>query len=65
VTQIAAKPQREVAPQRDPGDILLPEVSFEDSRAWQAERIRLLGSVAGSFFERELSVFLSRLSSRS
>ncbi len=42
MTQTAAKPQRESAPQPDAGDISLSEVPLEDSRKWQAERLRLL-----------------------
>ncbi|HVH73129.1 MAG TPA: Wzz/FepE/Etk N-terminal domain-containing protein, partial [Candidatus Dormibacteraeota bacterium] len=42
MTQTAAKPQPEVAPQPSVGELLLPEVSLEDSRELQAERFRLL-----------------------
>jgi capsule polysaccharide export protein KpsE/RkpR len=42
VTQTAAKPQPETAPKPVAGEVLLPEVPLEDSREWQAERLRLL-----------------------
>jgi len=42
VTQTAAKQQPETAPQPVVGDVLLPEMPIEDSREWQAERLRLL-----------------------
>lgn len=42
MTQTAAKPQPEAAPQPPAGEILLPEVPLEDSRELQAERFRLL-----------------------
>jgi len=49
VTQIAAKPQHEVAPQPDAGENSLPEVSRDDLREWQAERLRLLWERRGFF----------------
>lgn len=42
MTQTAVKPQREVVPQPDAGEISLPEMSFGDSRARQADLLRLL-----------------------
>jgi uncharacterized protein involved in exopolysaccharide biosynthesis len=43
VTQTAAKQQPETAPQPIVGQVLLPEgIPVEDSRDWQAERLRLL-----------------------
>lgn len=42
MTQTAAKPQPETAPQPAAGEILLPEIPPEDSRELQAERFRLL-----------------------
>src|SRR5438045_8373715 len=42
MTQTAAKPQPEAAPQTAAGELLLPEVPLEDSRELQAERFRLL-----------------------
>jgi uncharacterized protein involved in exopolysaccharide biosynthesis len=44
VTQTAAKPQPETAPQPVVGDVLRPEMPLEDSREWQAEQLRLLWS---------------------
>lgn len=42
MTQTAAKPQLEGAPQPAAGELLLPEIPPEDSRELQAERFRLL-----------------------
>ena len=42
MTQTAAKPQPEPAPQTAAGELLLPEGPLEDSRELQAERFRLL-----------------------
>jgi len=42
MTQTAAKPQPEVAPQPVTGELSLPEIPLEDTREWQAERLRLL-----------------------
>jgi uncharacterized protein involved in exopolysaccharide biosynthesis len=42
VTQTAAKPQPETAPQPVAGEIAPLEVLFDDPREWQAERLRLL-----------------------
>jgi uncharacterized protein involved in exopolysaccharide biosynthesis len=42
VTQTAAKPQPEAKPQPVAGELLLPEISAEDSHELQAERFRLL-----------------------
>ena len=40
--QTATKPQIEDLPEREIGTISVPDVSLEDSREWQAERLRLL-----------------------
>jgi uncharacterized protein involved in exopolysaccharide biosynthesis len=50
VTQTAAKPQPETEPQPVAGEVL-PEMQLEDSREWQAERLRLLWRRRG-FFSR-------------
>ncbi len=42
MTQTATKPQPETAPQPVVGEVLLAEMPLEDSREWQAERLRLL-----------------------
>jgi capsule polysaccharide export protein KpsE/RkpR len=42
VTQTAAKTQPETAPQPLAGEVSLQEMPLEDSREWQAERLRLL-----------------------
>jgi uncharacterized protein involved in exopolysaccharide biosynthesis len=42
MTQTAAKPQPEAAPQPAAGELLLPDISPQDSRELQAERFRLL-----------------------
>jgi uncharacterized protein involved in exopolysaccharide biosynthesis len=42
VTQTAAKQQPETTQQPVVGEVLLPEMPIEDSREWQAERLRLL-----------------------
>jgi len=42
VTQTAAKQQPETAPEPVAGELFLPQMSLEDSREWQAERLRLL-----------------------
>jgi len=42
VTQTATKKQPEAVPQPDGREISLPDMSLEDSRAWQAEQLRLL-----------------------
>lgn len=49
MTQTAAKPQPEVAPQSVPGELSLPEVPLEDSGERQAERLRLLWDSRRSF----------------
>jgi uncharacterized protein involved in exopolysaccharide biosynthesis len=50
VTQTAVKPQREVEPQTDAGELSLPEATVTDSREWQAERLRLLWEHRQTFF---------------
>jgi len=50
VTQTAAKPQPETTPQPVVGEVLLPEMPFEDSREWQAEQLRLLWGRRRFFF---------------
>ncbi len=42
MTQTAAKPQTETAPEPVVGEVSLPGMLLEDSREWQAERLRLL-----------------------
>jgi capsule polysaccharide export protein KpsE/RkpR len=42
VTQTATKQQTETAPQAVAGELSLPETLLDDSREWQAERLRLL-----------------------
>ena len=42
MTQTAVKQQPETAPQPVVGEVLLHEMPIEDSREWQAERLRLL-----------------------
>ena len=42
MTQTAAKPQHETTPESVVGEVLLPEMPIEDSREWQAERLRFL-----------------------
>jgi uncharacterized protein involved in exopolysaccharide biosynthesis len=42
VTQTATKQQSETALQSVTGEVSLPEMPLEDSREWQAERLRLL-----------------------
>jgi len=50
VTQTAAKPQPETAPQSVVGDVLLPEMPLEDTRKWQADQLRLLWGRRRFFF---------------
>ena len=42
MTQTAAKPQTETAPQPFAGEVSPPKMPIDDSREWQAERLRLL-----------------------
>jgi len=42
MTQTATKAQPEAAPQPIAGEVSLLEVPLQDSREWQAERLRLL-----------------------
>jgi uncharacterized protein involved in exopolysaccharide biosynthesis len=42
MTQTAAKQQPETAPQPSIGEASLPDMPLEDTREWQAERLRLL-----------------------
>src|SRR6266404_2877288 len=42
--QSGTKAQMEVAPELVAGEVSLPSVSLDDSRAWQAEHLRLLWS---------------------
>ncbi len=42
MTQTAAKPQPGATPQPAADEVLSPEVALEDSREWQAQRLRLL-----------------------
>jgi uncharacterized protein involved in exopolysaccharide biosynthesis len=57
VTQTAAKPQPETPPQPVAGEPLLPEISPEDTREWQAEQLRLLWG-RRRFFLRTVAVGL-------
>ncbi len=50
MTQTAAKPQPETAPQSVVGDVLLPEMPLEDTRKWQADQLRLLWGRRRFFF---------------
>ncbi len=50
MTQTAAKPQPETAPQPVVGEVALPEAPLEDVREWQAERLRLLWGRRRFFF---------------
>jgi capsule polysaccharide export protein KpsE/RkpR len=50
VTQTATKQQPETAPQPALGEVLRPGMSLEDSREWQAERLRLLWGHRRFFF---------------
>lgn len=50
MTQTAVKPQRDIEPQPEAGEVLLPEVSFDGSRARQVERLRLLWNRRRFFF---------------
>ena len=49
VTQTATKAQPEAAPQSIAGEVSLLEVPLEDSRGWQAVRLRLLWDSRRSF----------------
>ncbi len=42
MTQTATKQQPETAPEPVVGEVLLPQMPIEDSREWQAERLRSL-----------------------
>jgi uncharacterized protein involved in exopolysaccharide biosynthesis len=57
MTQTATKPQPEAAPQPVVGEILLPDIPFEDSHEWQAEQLRLLWAHR-RFFLRATSIGL-------
>ena len=50
MTQTATKLQPETAQQPVVGEVLLPEMSLEDSREWQAEQLRLLWGHRRFFF---------------
>src|SRR5580704_1856467 len=50
VTQTATKQQPETAPQPVGGEVSLREMPLEDSRAWQAEQLRLLWGRRRFFF---------------
>jgi len=58
VRQTATKPQTEDLPEREIGTISVPEVSLEDSREWQAERLRLLWG-RRQFFVRVAGIALA------
>ncbi len=57
MTQTATKQQPEAAVQPVTGEVLLPEMSLDDSREWQAEQLRLLWG-RRRFFFRAVSVGL-------
>src|SRR6266550_131909 len=57
VTQTAAKPQPETAPQPVAGEILLPKIAAEDTREWQVDQLRLLWG-RRRFFFRAVAVSL-------
>ncbi len=50
MTQTAAKPQPETAPQPVAGEILLPKIAAEDTREWQVDQLRLLWGRRRFFF---------------
>jgi capsule polysaccharide export protein KpsE/RkpR len=50
VTQTAAKPQPETLPLPVVGEVLPPDIPLEDSRAWQAEQLRLFWGFRRFFF---------------
>jgi uncharacterized protein involved in exopolysaccharide biosynthesis len=50
VTQTATKQQPEAAPQPVAGEVLLPDMPLDDTREWQAERLRLLWGRRRFFF---------------
>jgi len=50
VAQTATKPQPDVAQQPVAGEVLLPEMSLEGSREWQAEQLRVLWGGRRLFF---------------
>jgi len=50
VTQTATKQQPEAAVQPVTGEVLLPEMSLDDTREWQAEQLRLLWGRRRFFF---------------
>jgi len=58
VRQTATKPQTEDLPEREVGTISVPEVSLEDSREWQAGRLRLLWG-RRQFFVRVAGIALA------
>jgi uncharacterized protein involved in exopolysaccharide biosynthesis len=51
VTQTATKQQPEAAPHPVAGEVSPPEMQLEDSREWQAERLRLLWARRRFFFQ--------------
>ena len=50
MAQTATKPQPDVAQQPVAGEVLLPEMSLEGSREWQAEQLRVLWGGRRLFF---------------
>ncbi len=56
--QTATKPQTEDLPEREIGTISVPDVSLEDSREWQADRLRLLWG-RRQFFVRVAGIALA------
>jgi uncharacterized protein involved in exopolysaccharide biosynthesis len=58
VRQTATKPQTEDLPEREIGTISLPDAPVEDSREWQADRLRLLWG-RRQFFVRVAGIALA------
>jgi uncharacterized protein involved in exopolysaccharide biosynthesis len=62
VTQTATKQQPETAQEPVVGEVLLPEMPLDDSREWQAERLRLLWRRRQFFFRAgSIGLLLSTL----
>ena len=61
MTQTATKTQPEAAPQPIAGEVSLLEVPLEDSRGWQAERLRLLWDNRRSFLKAAAIGLLSSI----
>ena len=59
MTQTAAKPQPDAAAQPAAGEMLLPEVLLEDSREFQAQRLRVLWYRRSFLFRASLAGFVA------